>query len=79
MVMMMMMMMMMMIIKLLLRICSHFTLNSSRDEMHFLFYCLLFDDLKNTISKKFFKQNSSFRDFDYQEKVLFLFNDTYPA
>ena len=47
--------------------------------MHFLFHCLLYDDLRNTLFDKMIKGNSTFPDFDYQEKVLFLFNDTDPV
>jgi len=43
--------------------------------MHFSFHWLLYDDLRNTLFDKVIKRNSSFPDFDYQEKVLLLFHD----
>ena len=61
-----------------LRICHHCTLNSVEVKMHFLFHCTFYDDLRNFLFDKGIERHGLFANFDYQEKVLFLFNNADP-
>ena len=61
-----------------LRICYHCTLNSVEDEMHFLFRCTFYDDLRNFLFDKVIERDGLFAHFDYHDKVLFLFNNADP-
>ena len=61
-----------------LRICYHCTLNSVEDEMHFLFHCTFYDELRNFLFDKVTERNGLFANFDYHDKVLFLFNNADP-
>ena len=54
-----------------LRICYHCTLNSVEDEMHFLFQCMFYDDLRNFLFDKVSERNGLFAHFDYHDKVFF--------
>ena len=61
-----------------LRICYHCTLNSLEDEMHFPFHCTFYDDLRNFLFDKVIERNGLIANFDYHEKVVFLFNNADP-
>ena len=61
-----------------LRICYHCSLNSVEDEMHLLFHCALYDDLRDTFSDKIIERNRLFINFHYNENVSFLFNNVDP-
>ena len=61
-----------------LRISYHCTLNSVEDEMHFLFHCTFYDDLRNFLFDKVIERNGLFAKFDDHDKVLFLFNNADP-
>ena len=59
-------------------ICYYCTLNSVEDVMHFLFHCTFYDDLRNFLFDKVIERNGLFANFDYHDKVLFLFNNADP-
>ena len=61
-----------------LRICSLCHLNEIEDELHFLFSCHHYNDIR----KKFFTEINiryqNFNDLDNNSKILFLFNSVDP-
>ena len=46
--------------------------------MHFLFHCTFYDDLRISLFDKVIERHGLFANFDYHEKVLFLFNNADP-
>lgn len=61
-----------------LRIFYHCTLNSVKDEIHFLFRRTFYDDLTNFLFDKVIEGNGTFANFNCYEKVLFLFSNADP-
>ena len=59
-----------------LRICDHCNLNSVEHEMHMLFHCDLYNDLRKTLFIKINDQNTLFTHYNIHDKVCFLFNNT---
>ena len=59
-----------------LRICDHCSLNSVENEMHILFHCNLYDDLRKILFIKIKDRNTSFTNHNNHDKVCFLFNNT---
>ena len=58
------------------RICDHCNLNSVENELHILFYCDLYNDLRKTILVKINDRNTLFTNYNIHDKVCFLFNNT---
>ena len=59
-----------------LRICDHCNLNSVENELHILFHCDLYNDLRKTILVKINDRNTLFTNYNIHDKVCFLFNNT---
>ena len=59
-----------------LRICDHCSLNSVENEMHVLFHCNLYDDLRKILFIKINERNKLFTNYNNHDKVCFLFNNT---
>ena len=59
-----------------LRICDHCNLNSVENEMHILFHCDQYDDLRKTFFIKINDRNRLFTNYNIHDKVCFLFNNT---
>ena len=59
-----------------LRICDHCNLNSVENELHILFHCDLYNDLRKTLFIKINDRNTLFTNYNIHDKVCFLFNNT---
>ena len=59
-----------------LRICDHCSLNSVENEMHVLFQCDLYDDLRKILFNKMNERNKLFTNYNNSDKVCFRFNNT---
>ena len=60
-----------------LRICDHCSLNSVENEMHVLFHCNLYDDLRGILFTKINERlNKLFTNYNDHDKVCFFFNNT---
>ena len=60
-----------------LRICYHCNQNSVENELHILFHCDQYNDLRKTLFIKINDQNTLFTNYIYShDKVCFLFNNT---
>ena len=55
---------------------SHCNLNSVENELHILFHCDLYNDLRKTIFIKINNRNTLFTNYNIHDKVCFLFNNT---
>ena len=53
-------------------------LNLVEDGMHLLFYCTFYGDPRNFLFDKVIERHGLFANSDYQEKVLFNFNNAEP-
>ena len=62
-----------------LRLCSFCKTDEIKNEIHFLFFCRLYDSLRvkffNIITEKY----THFKELDTQSKILFLFNSIDPT
>ena len=52
------------------------SLNSVENEMHVLFHCNLYDDLRKILFIKINERNTLFTNYNNHDKVCFLFNNT---
>ena len=59
-----------------LRICDHCSLNSVENELHVLFQCDLYDDLRKIFFSKTIERNKLFTSYNNRDKVCFLLNNT---
>ena len=59
-----------------LRICDHCNLNSVENELHIIFHCDLYNDLRKTLFIKISDRNTLFTNYNIHDKVCFLFNNT---
>ena len=59
-----------------LRICDHCNLNSVENEMHILFHCDLYNDLRKTLFIKMNDRNTLFTNYSIHDKFCFLFSNT---
>ena len=57
-----------------LRICDHCSLNSFENELHILFHCDLYNDLRKNLFIN--DRNTLFINYNIHDKVCFLFNNT---
>ena len=51
------------------RICDHCNLNSVDNELHILFHCHLYDDLRKNLFIKINDRNTLFINYNIQDKV----------
>ena len=54
-----------------LRICDHCSLNSVENEMHVLFQCNLYDDLRKILFIKINERNKLFTNYNNHVKYVF--------
>ena len=59
-----------------LRICDHCNQNSVENELHILFHCDQYIDLRKTLFIKINDRNTLFTHYNIHDKVCFLFNNT---
>ena len=59
-----------------LRICDHCNQNSVENELHILFHCDQYNDLRKTLFIKINDRNTLFTNYNIHDKVCFLFNNT---
>ena len=59
-----------------LRICDHCNLNSVENELHILFHCDLYNDLRKTLFIKINDRKTLVINYNIHDKVSFLFNNT---
>ena len=59
-----------------LRICDHCSLNSVENELHILFHCDLYNDLRKNRFIKINDRNTLFINYNIHDKVCFPFNNT---
>ena len=59
-----------------LRICDHCNQNSVENQLHILFHCDQFNDLRKTLFIKINDRNTLFTHDNIHDKVCFLFNNT---
>ena len=59
-----------------LRICDHCNLHSVENELHILFRCDLYNDLRKTLFIKINDRNTLFTNYNVHDKVCFRFNNT---
>ena len=56
-----------------LRICDHCNLNSAENELHILFHCDLYNDLRKTLFTKINDRNALFTNYNIHDKVCYWF------
>ena len=59
-----------------LRICDHCNQNSNENELHILFHCDQYNDLRKTLFIKINDRNTLFTNYNIHDKVCFLFKNT---
>ena len=61
-----------------LRICSLCQANVVENKCHVMFYCILYDKLRDKLFNEITEKYNFFKDLDERSKILFLFNNIDP-